>query len=87
MDDSPQRSVRFRVEDVVHPRPVQVLLELFRHLNLEGEVVAATTDGETQYLVVRVAGLEEPVIVPKHKTSLSFEEDASAALFESGTSG
>jgi hypothetical protein len=75
------------VEDVVHPRPVQVLLELFRHLNLEGEVVAATTDGETQYLVVRVAGLEEPVIVPKHKTSLSFEEDASAALFESGTSG
>lgn len=80
MDDSPQKTVRFRVSDVVHPRPVQVLLELFRHLNLEGEVVAATTDGETQYVVVRVAGLADVVIVPTGKTSLFFQQDESAAL-------
>ena len=53
---------------MIHPRPVQVLLELFRHLNLEGEVVAATTDGEAQYLVVRVRGLADVVVVPLGKT-------------------
>lgn len=80
MSDSPQKTVRFRVGDVIHPRPVQVLLELFRHLNLEGEVVAATTDGEAQYLVVRVAGLADVVIVPTDKTSLFPQDDESAAL-------
>lgn len=80
MEDSPHKTVRFRVGDVVHPRPVQVLLELFHHLNLEGEVVAVTTDGDAQYVVVRVAGLKDVVIVPVEKTSLSFQEDESAVL-------
>ncbi len=80
MNDSPQKTVRFRVGDVVHPRPVQVLLELFRHLRLEGEVVASTTDGETPYLVVRVQGLADVVIVPLQKTSLFSQEDESATL-------
>jgi hypothetical protein len=80
VDELPQKTVRFRVGDVVHPRPVQVLLELFRHLNLEGEVVAATTDGETQYVVVRVAGLADVVIVPTDRTSLFSQEDEPAAV-------
>jgi hypothetical protein len=63
------------VGDIIHPRPVQVLMELFRHLNLEGEVVARTTDGETPYLVVRVMGLSEAVIVPLAKTSAFFEDE------------
>jgi hypothetical protein len=71
--------VRFQVGDAVRPRPVQVLMELFRHLNLEGEVVAATTDGETPYLVARVSGLSEALIVRLAKTPALFE-DAPAAL-------
>jgi hypothetical protein len=70
--------VRFGVGDVVHPRPVQVLLELFRQLCLEGEVVATTTDGQTPYAVVRVAGLSEAVIVPLAKTSDFFDDEGSA---------
>jgi serine/threonine protein kinase len=59
------KTIRFLVGDVVHPRPMQVLTELFHHLSLEGEVVAATTsDSETSYLVVRVTGLADPIIVP-----------------------
>jgi hypothetical protein len=80
VEQSPQKTVRFRVGDVVHPRPVQVLLELFRHLNLEGEVVAATTDGEAQYVVVRVAGLSDVVIVPTERASPFFQADESEAL-------
>jgi hypothetical protein len=63
------------VGDVVHPRPVQVLMELFQHLSLEGEVVASTSDGATPYLVVRVAGLVEAVIVPQDKATGFFEDD------------
>lgn len=74
MDGVPQKTVRFRVGDVVHPRPMQVLTELFRHLSLEGRVVA-TTDGEMPYLVVRVTGLDEAVIIPLEKTSSFFEDE------------
>ncbi len=79
MDGLPtNRTVRFRVGDVVHPRPVQLLLELFRALDLEGEVVATTTDGQAPYLVVRVNGLSEAVIVPQEKASDFFEDDGAA---------
>ena len=84
MDDLSHRSVRFRVGDVVHPRPVQVLLELFRHLSLEGEVVTTTTDGEAPYLVVRVAGLTEAVIVPRDKTTAFFESEGAPLLATAG---
>jgi hypothetical protein len=64
---APQEIVRFLVADVIHPRPTQVLMELFRHLDLEGEVVGETTDGRTPFLVVRVPRLSEAVIVPLDK--------------------
>ncbi len=80
MDALPSRTVRFRVGDVVHPRPVQVLLELFRQLSLEGTVVAATTDGETPYLVVRVPGLSEAIIVPQEKASDFFDDEGAALV-------
>lgn len=75
MDDRSNRTVRFRVGDAVHPRPVQILLELFRQLCLEGEVVASTTDGGTPYLVVRVSGLSEAVIVPLAKTLTECDDE------------
>jgi hypothetical protein len=78
VDELVNRTVRFQVADVVHPRPVQVLLELFQHLSLEGEVVASTSDGATPYLVVRVAGLADAVIVPLAKTSAFFEDEGTA---------
>jgi hypothetical protein len=53
-------------------------MELFQHLSLEGEVVACTTDGATPYLVVRVAGLAEAVIVPQEKTSAFFEDEGAS---------
>jgi len=43
------------------------LLELFRELSLEGEVAARTDDGNAPYLVVRVAGVADPVILPVEK--------------------
>jgi hypothetical protein len=64
----PPKRVRFLIRDLVHPLPTQVLMELFRHLALEGEVEAGTTDGESTFFVVRVAELEAPVIVPQEKT-------------------
>lgn len=64
MVSSLHTTVRFLVRDVIHPRPTQVLMELFRNLDLEGEVVAETTDGEARFLVVRVPRLSEAVIIP-----------------------
>jgi hypothetical protein len=54
-------------------------MDLFRQLCLEGQVVAATTDGEMPYLVVRVAGLAEAVIVPTDKTTVSRDDERALA--------
>ncbi len=86
MDNPPHKAVRFKVADVVHPRPLQVLLELFRHYSLEGEIVAATSDGETRYVVCRVAGLEDAVIVARDRTTVVFEDEAEE-LTGSGAEG
>ncbi len=67
MENEP-RKVRFLISDLIHPHPARVLMELFEDLVLEGEVAAATDDGEVPYLVVRIAGVSEPVIVPLDRT-------------------
>lgn len=64
MDEFLNNTVQFQVRDVIHPRPTEVLMELFRTLTLEGQVVAETTDGESDFLVVRVKGLKEALIIP-----------------------
>ncbi len=87
MDDAVNRTVRFQVADVVHPRPVQVLLELFQHLSLEGEVVASTSDGATPFVVVRVAGLTDAVIVPLEKTTAFFDDEGAAVATPAATAG
>jgi hypothetical protein len=69
VNDLAQHRVRFLVGDVIHPRPVEVLMELFAGYPLDGEVVAETSDGNTPFLVVRVPGLAEAVIVPVTKTT------------------
>jgi hypothetical protein len=62
------RKVRFRISDLIHPHPAHVLLEMFQNLTIEGEVAAGTSDGEEPFLVVRVPGLRQPVIVPLDRT-------------------
>ena len=69
MNDLAQHRVRFLVGDVIHPRPVEILLKLFANYLLEGEVVAETSDGYKPFLVVRVPGLAEAVIVPVANTT------------------
>jgi hypothetical protein len=61
------QTVRFLLSELIHPHPSRVLEEMFQNLSLEGEVAARTTDGEVPYLIVRVEGLAEPVIVPLDK--------------------
>ncbi len=68
MDKTPNKTVRFRVTDLIHPPPARVLLEMFQNYCIEGEVAAVTTDGEVSYFVVRVNGVTDPVIVPLDKT-------------------
>ncbi len=69
MNDLAQSRVRFLVGDVIHPRPVEILMTLFADYPLDGEIVAKTSDGDTPFLVVRVPGLPEPVVVPVGKTT------------------
>src|SRR5438270_887729 len=63
--------VHFCVGDIVHPYPVQVLCQLYENKSLRGEIIAITNDGcqPGNYVVVRVQGLDEPIIVPIGKTS------------------
>ena len=68
MQPSAPQTVQFLVTDLIHPHPARVLLEMFRHHRLEGEVAARTTDGQRAYVVVRVPGMAEPVIVPLDRT-------------------
>jgi hypothetical protein len=60
-----QPIVQFLAGDIIHPPPAQVLCALYEKNPLQGEIVAVTDDGGlNEYLVVRVSGLSEPVIVP-----------------------
>jgi hypothetical protein len=67
----PHATVQFQIRDIIHPYPVQVLSQLYQQKRLCGEVIAVTTDGQQRetFLVVRVPGVDEPVIVPTQKTS------------------
>jgi hypothetical protein len=68
VENVPTTKVRFLISSLVHPNPARVLLEMFEHLELEGEVAAETSDGAAPFLVIRIPGLSEPVIVPLDKT-------------------
>lgn len=62
-------TVQFLIRDIVHPRPAQVLFELFQQNCISGQVMAVTDGGQepARFLVVYVEGLSEPVIVPTEK--------------------
>jgi hypothetical protein len=60
------RNVRFLVNDVYVPEPVQVLAELHSRDLLQGKVIDLSDRGTDRnaFAVVAVAGLSQPVVVP-----------------------
>ena len=64
--DLRHRWVHFRICDVYHPDPAQVLFDLHGSDVLLGQVIDLSDSGlqRDAFVVVEVEGLEEPVIVP-----------------------
>ena len=65
MDLRDQR-VQFKIGDVYHPDPTQVLVDLHGDDLLTGKVVALSDSGmqKDAFVVVEVEGMEELIIVP-----------------------
>ena len=65
MDLKDQR-VQFKIRDVYHPDPIQVLFDLHGDDLLTGKVVALSDSGmqKDAFVVVEVEGVEELIIVP-----------------------
>ena len=65
MDLKDQR-VQFKIRDVYHPDPTQVLVDLYGDDLLTGKVVALSDSGmqKDAFVVVEVEGIEELIIVP-----------------------
>ncbi|MFN0172624.1 MAG: hypothetical protein ACKV22_40105 [Bryobacteraceae bacterium] len=59
------RLVNFRITDVYHPEPQELLARIFGQTVLQGEVreVTGQPGDPERYLVVHVRDLPEPVIV------------------------
>jgi hypothetical protein len=60
------RWVHFRICDVYHPDPAQVLIDLHGNDVLLGKVIDLSDSGlqKDAFVVVEVKGIVEPVIVP-----------------------
>jgi hypothetical protein len=58
--------VSFRILDVYIPDPLKILMDLHGGDILQGKVIDLSDNGieKEAFLVVEVAGIEQPVIVP-----------------------
>lgn len=67
--------VHFRICDVYLPEPVAVLQELYGEQLLQGTVLDVTESGQPDgsFVVVRVEGVADPVIVPTVRVQVSFQ--------------
>jgi hypothetical protein len=65
--------VRFKIRDVYHPDPAQLLSELHGDDLLTGQVIDLSDSGmqKDAFVVVDVEGIEESVIVPTERISMS----------------
>jgi hypothetical protein len=59
--------VAFLAKDVVHPDATDVLWQLHAEDWLHGEVLGETSDGREPFLVVRMEGVQGPIIVRADK--------------------
>ena len=60
------RLVQFAIRDIAFPSPDAVIKMLHEHDLLAGRVLDVSDSGETKdaFVVVKVEGLEQPVVVP-----------------------
>lgn len=60
------QKVQFKIRDVYHPDPTQVLADLYGDGLLSGQVVALSDSGmqKDAFAVVEVEGIDELMIVP-----------------------
>ena len=58
--------VRFKLCDVYHPDPTQILLDLYGNDLLVGKVVDVSDSGSQQeaFVIVQVEGIEVLIVVP-----------------------
>jgi hypothetical protein len=58
--------VRFKVSDVYHPDPTQVLLDLHGNDLLTGKVVDVSDSGlhKEAFVIVKMEGIAAPIVVP-----------------------
>ena len=73
--DLRNRWVRFKVLDIYYPDPTKVLIDLHGHEILTGKVLDLSDSGmqEDVFIVVKIEGIEEPVIVPMERISVQCE--------------
>jgi hypothetical protein len=58
------QSVEFAVRDIAYPEPGAVLMRLHGDELLRGQVIDVSQGPSEMHLVVKVTGLEQPVVVP-----------------------
>jgi hypothetical protein len=73
--DLMNRWVRFKVLDIYYPDPIKVLTDLHGNEILTGQVLDLSDSGmqKDAFIVVKVEGIEEPVIVPVERISVQCE--------------
>lgn len=64
--DIRDRWIHFKIRDVYHPHPDQVLMDLHGDDLLQGKVIDLSDSGmqEGTFVVVEVEGMQQPLVVP-----------------------
>jgi hypothetical protein len=77
MADLRNRWVHFKIRDVYHPDPTQVLIDLHGNDLLTGRVIDLSDSGlqKDAFVVVEVPGIAEPVIVPVEQILSTWKDD------------
>lgn len=63
-------TVDFDVRDTYFPTPAEVLMQKFGDRILQGEVTDFTCGGGTTFVVLRVRGVRDLVIVPRSRVRM-----------------
>jgi hypothetical protein len=58
------RWVSFRIADAYIPNPLDILMNLHGRDVLQGQVIDLSDNGTDVFVVVEVAGMDRPVVVP-----------------------
>jgi hypothetical protein len=77
MADLRNHWVHFKIRDIYHPDPTQVLFDLHGNDLLTGRVIDLSNSGlhKDAFVVVEVQGMAEPVIVPVDRILASLQDE------------